>query len=274
MSKEKKYTLETLLPLNVSYDRDHGLTQADVDMVNDYVDSIESTRSKTKPQVGDRLIYVDKYGTYYDYALVESEVAEEGLLSICEQPYIPFVFRSENEIRLSVSGGAFHRINPADMKFVKWVDGSFKDWGHCRACANGAVAFYARVPLWSYSEPNPLYGDFTTETWRVFYIRKHTGKDNPYLYSGDGVAFKDEEELQQFMADYEGTLFPGNWENNYVLWCFRREYVFLSQKEWDMIAAPVVERRLNFYTEQTKMSKDMNKHITTWYRIKSDNTNL
>ena len=41
MSKAKKYTIETLLPLNVSYDSDHGLTQEDVDMVNSLVEVIE-----------------------------------------------------------------------------------------------------------------------------------------------------------------------------------------------------------------------------------------
>ena len=48
MSKAKKYTIETLLPLNVSYDSDHGLTQEDVDMVNSLVEVIESTRSRRK----------------------------------------------------------------------------------------------------------------------------------------------------------------------------------------------------------------------------------
>lgn len=274
MPKEKKYTLETLLPLNVSYDRDHGLTQEDVDMVNDYVDLIERTRLETIPQVGDRLIYVDKYGRYYGYALIEAEVGDEGLLSICEQPYIPFVWEKDNQIRLNVSGGAFHRINPADMKFVKWVDGSFKDWGHCGACANGTVAFYAMVPLWSYSEPDPLYGDFTTETWRQFYLRKYTEPDTRYLYSGDGIAFKDEDELQQFITDYEGTMFPGNRENSFVLWCFRREYVFLPQEEWEKVDAPIVERRLNFHPEQVKTAKDMEKHITTFYRIRHEESNI
>ena len=40
MSKEGKYTLETLLPLNVSYDYDHMLTQGDVDMVNSLIEVI------------------------------------------------------------------------------------------------------------------------------------------------------------------------------------------------------------------------------------------
>lgn len=59
---KKKYTVETLKPLNVLYDHEHGLTQQDVDMANNYVELIERTRSEKSPQVGDRLIYVDRYG--------------------------------------------------------------------------------------------------------------------------------------------------------------------------------------------------------------------
>jgi len=81
MLKEKKYTLETLLPLNVSYDSDHGLTQEDVDMVNDYVDLIERTHLETKPQVGDRLIYVDKYGRYFLAKSYEKSLSKHRLLT-------------------------------------------------------------------------------------------------------------------------------------------------------------------------------------------------
>ncbi len=58
MSKAKRYTLETLLPLNVSYDSNHGLTQEDVDMVNSLVGVIESTRSKHTPKIGDRVVSI------------------------------------------------------------------------------------------------------------------------------------------------------------------------------------------------------------------------
>ena len=58
MSKAKRYTLETLLPLNVSYDSDHGLTQEDVDMVNSLVEVIESTRSKHTPKIGRKSLCV------------------------------------------------------------------------------------------------------------------------------------------------------------------------------------------------------------------------
>ena len=57
MAKDK-YSIETLRELNASYDREHWLTQDDVDMANNYVQLIERTRSEITPQVGDRVVYV------------------------------------------------------------------------------------------------------------------------------------------------------------------------------------------------------------------------
>lgn len=180
---KNKYSVETLRELNVSYDHEHGLTQKDVDMANSYVELIEQTRSEITPQIGDRLIYVTEDGDYYGNALIENlHHTNKGHLSICEQPSIPFVWNDNGNIRLSVSGGAFHAVNPKELKFLKWTDGSFKDWGHCRACANGAVAFYAKVPMWFYSEPNPKYGNFTTETYRKFYFNKKEESEAGNLY--------------------------------------------------------------------------------------------
>ncbi|MDO5771196.1 MAG: DUF4121 family protein [Bacteroidales bacterium] len=267
---KNKYSVETLRKLNVSYDHEHGLTQKDVDMANDYVELIEHTRSEIIPQIGDRLVYVTEHGDYYGNALIENlHHTNKGHFSICERPYVPFVWEENANIRLSVSGGAFHAVNPKDLKFLKWTDGAFCDWGHCGACGNGSVTFMARVPLWSYSEPNPKYGHFTTETYRKFYLNKKEETETGNLYQGFDIAFRDEAELQQFVEDYEGTVFKGNWPTQIVLWCFRREYVFLPLSEWEKIESPAVERRLNFHPEQVKIVKDMEQHITYLYRIKN-----
>ena len=268
---KEKYGIETLKERNVSYDHEHGLTQKDVDMANNHVQLIERTRSEVTPQIGDRLVYVTEHGDYYGNALIDGKSTKEGYLSICEQPYVPFVWEEGGSIRLSVSGGAFHSVNPKDMKFLKWTEGAFKDWGHCGACANGSVTVSAKVPLWFYAEPNSRYGDFTTETYRKFYLNKRDESESGNLYQGFDIAFRDEAEFWQFLKDYEGTVFKGNWENQIVLWCFRREYVFLPSAEWKTVDAPAEERRLNFHPEQVKIVKDMEKHITYFYRIKPDN---
>ena len=113
---KNKYTVETLKPLNILYDHEHRLTQQDVDMANGYVELIERTRSEKIPQVGDRLIYVDRYGKYYGNALIEKRKNTDGLISICEIPYIPFIWEEYDGIGLSVSGGSFHHIDPLQLK--------------------------------------------------------------------------------------------------------------------------------------------------------------
>ena len=104
---KNKYSIEKLKELNVSYDHEHWLTQEDVDMANTYVQLIERTRSEVTPQIGDRLVYVTEHGDYYGHALIDSRSAKEGCLSVCEQPHVPFVWKEDGNIRLSVSGGAF-----------------------------------------------------------------------------------------------------------------------------------------------------------------------
>lgn len=184
---KNKYGIETLKTLNVLYDHEHWLTQEDVDMANRYVELIEQTRSEITPQTGDRLIYLSRHGDYYGNALIDSMDEKKGLLSICEQPYVPFVWQSADNIRLSVSGGAFHHVKTDDLKFNGWTEGAFKDWGHCGSCAHGSVTFTAKVPQWIYREPEPLYGDFTTETYRRFYLHKDLEARN--LYQSLDIAF-------------------------------------------------------------------------------------
>ena len=40
---------------------------------------------------------------------------------------------------------------------------------------------------------------------------------NGNLYQGFDIAFRDEAEFRQFLKDYEGTVFKGNWDNQIVL---------------------------------------------------------
>lgn len=115
---KNKYTLETLLPLNVSYDRDHILRQQDVDMVNRLVEVIEGSRSSLTPKIGDRMRHVDRDGDFYGYALLENLRADG--ISVCLAPYVPFVGIGDPDIWLSVSGGPFTSIDPAKMRFIGW----------------------------------------------------------------------------------------------------------------------------------------------------------
>ena len=222
------YDLQTLLPMNTIYDHEHRLRQEDVDMANDHVFHIERTRSSRQPRIGDRVVYVSRYGDWYGQALIEKFEGKE--CSLCLSPYVPFIWKSPLGIGCSVSGGPFTSVQTADLQFAGWTEACYKVWGHCGACGNGSVTFKARVAQWAYREPNPIYGEeLTTETWRKLYITKRAQPDSPYLYHGDGIAWRDEAEFRQFVQDFEGRIFPGSRENQFVVWCYRDLLQNLSQ---------------------------------------------
>ena len=268
MSKAKKYTIETLLALNVSYDGDHGLTQEDVDMVNSLVEVIESTRSMHTPKIGDRVVYTQKGGEYHPHGLIEKK--HDDIFYVCLDPFIPFVWESDTNIKVDVSGGPFYHADADKFKFVGWTEADFKEWGHCGATANGTVRFKAKVPLWAYSEPNPLYGDFTTKDWTKITLRKRVDPDACNLYDSMQIAFRDEDELQEYVRDHNGTIFTCSDPTLFVLWCYKRQFEFLPLDEWNKVDAEAVERRLSYQPEQVKIVKDSEKHISTFYRIKPE----
>lgn len=269
---KNKYTLETLLPLNVSYDCEHCLTQSDVDMANTLVELIEQTRTDEHPQVGDLMVHISKHGDYSPCALIEKEY--KGALSVCIHPYIPFVYRKDNGIGCDVSGGPFSRVEISDIEFKGWDTAYFKEWGHCGPRANGCVNFAAQVALWEYREPDPLYGDFTTKDWQRIYVRKDTDGDAGYLYQGIGICCKDKEEFEEFLSDHEGTAFPGNWHNQVVVWCFKHSAKGISREQWDAMDIIVSERVVHGRIQPVKICKDMENHESIFHYLSPETIDI
>lgn len=178
---EQRYSLATLLPLNKLYDHEHRLTQDDVDAANARVRHIERTRDPHIPKVGDRVRYTTRYGDFYAHALIDA-VREDGTLSICLCPYVPFIWPTPDGIGCSASGGPFTDVAPRDLQPADVVQGDFKEWGHCGACGSGAVCFEAEVRQWTCREPDPLYGAFSTERWRKIRLYKDPERRGGDLY--------------------------------------------------------------------------------------------
>lgn len=266
---EDRYSRETLLPMNTLYDHEHRLTQEDVDAVNALVRHIERTRNPRVPQVGDRVRYTTRYGDFYGNALIEA-VREGGTLSICLCPYVPFVWRTADGIGCSVSGGPFTTVMRQSLKPSGAVLGDFCDWGHCGACGNGAVRFCAEVLLWEYREPEPLYGDSTTEKWRKISLYKDTENLHGDLYRGDCISFRTEEEFRRFLSDYEGTVFAALDPKSVIIWCYWDKQTAVSQEKWDALDAPVSERCIYNAPQPVKLIKDHGRHTTVCYFVRPE----
>ncbi|MBF0649262.1 DUF4121 family protein [Dysgonomonas sp. GY75] len=219
--EEKRYSIGTLMPLNESYHGGHTLTKEDVDKVNDLVEWIKSTRSQSKPKAGDRLLYTCKHGDYSPIAFLERN--KDGELYVCVKPMVPFAGCMDGEISFDVSGGPFCGMHEKELKYAGTVNNRFKTWGHNGMRANGAVYFHAKVSMWEYTEPEPLFGDFTTRTWRKIILNKMEDPQTEYLYSGNGIAFYSEDEYRNFLRRFCAAVFPGYNRNQLVVWCYRDE---------------------------------------------------
>lgn len=267
-TETKRYIRETLLPLNESYHDAHTLTKDDVDKVNELVERIESTRSSHKPKAGDRLLYTSGHGDYSPVALIEKN--RDGELFICVRPMIPFTCPAEDGISCNVSGGPFTGTHESKLKYAGTVSNHFYVWGHNGMRANGAVHFQAEVSMWEYAEPEPLFGDFTTRTWRKITLNKTKDPAAEYLYTGEGFAFKDEHEYQDFLHTFHGTVFPGYWDNQLVIWCYRDELQGLPLRQWEAVDAPITIRKIGALPTNVKIQKDHENHQVITFFIRSE----
>lgn len=270
-----KYDIESLININGSYHHKHGVRQYDVDMANRYVALIEKTRSDTVPKAGDQLRYTDRYGGYHPYAHIEHN--RDGKCYICERPYVPFIGQEEDGIWCSTSGGAWGDLKTNALKYVGKELKTFGDWGHCGACGNGAVHFIAEVSVWEYIHPEPLFEDYTTEKWRKMYVSKLEEEDRKehsgYLYvaqealpSGNSSdAFRTEEEYVRFLKNYKAKVFPGNWHNQSVVFCYRKELMRISQVEYDALNLPVTSIYCNGLCPAKIRHDDENKTVINYF---------
>lgn len=263
----RRYDHDALLRINCSYNEEHTLTPEDVDAVNNMVVQIESSRSETKPKPGDRVTFISRHGDYTTNALIEK--VDEGGTSVCVNPYVPFVFPAQNGIHCDVSGGPFTGMVAKDAKYLGIITNQFKLIGHCGLCANCTIHFEANVSHWEYREPKPLYGNFTTKTHRRIYLYRSDDAVAKFKYEGEGLAFKDDEDLQQFLNTFKGTIFPGNWPNQIVVWCFHDKFQGISPDEWNTIDAPVTQRIIGCLSRDVKVQKDLENHAVITYFVRN-----
>ena len=260
------YTIETLEPLNARFLGTHYmLRQSDVDMANTWVKRIESTRDPDTPVALDVLRYYNEYGDYYGHALIQK--VEDGIAEICGVPYTPFVFGDDRSVGCSASGGAWAHLPMKDFTYVGQEYSRFTDWGHCGACADGAVDFEAMVNVWEYHDHEKYFGDYNTKTWRRMYVHyREEADDFGYHWFGDGHAWKTEDEYLAWLLTYKAVEFEGNWPNQTVVFYYRECTHLISVDDWDSLDLPTDTRMMNGTIMLIKYQYDDKHHIIDEYR--------
>jgi hypothetical protein len=126
----------------------HQFNQEDYDKIHLTLDLLSYHHSfNDSPKTGD-LVEGAVYDTYpYRYGRIES--VEKDMVTICCNPYTPFVsFNEKGEPHLNISGGPFITCTMHELEFVKDDMAQYKFWGHAGACANGAINVETYVKRW------------------------------------------------------------------------------------------------------------------------------
>ena len=233
-----KYTIDTLREINARFCGSHILMNYDVDKANMYVELIENTRSEKTPSVGDCVRYTNEYGDYYGAAHIEK--ADMNEIYICERPYTPFIHEYEGRISCNTSGGAWTHLPTRELKYIGKIQKRFCDWGNCGGCADGAIDFIAEVSLWEYVDSkNPFVSEngykFTTKDFDKQYISFNPKDDSPYVYFGEGCAWKSKTDLYAYLRTYRAEIFKGHWQNQFIVWTWKEKQHHVSPTEFDSL---------------------------------------
>ena len=175
--------------------------------------------------------------------------------------------RTNDGVQCCSSGGPFTHVAAAALRYEGPRRGSFKIWGHDGPCGNGSIRFEAEVAEWSYREPDPLYGDFTTEAWRRLYVYRIEQLYGNHFYDANGREIGDETAFRTFLHDYKATVFPGRLPRQLVVWCYRHAERPLSQEQWDALDAPIADYRIYDDSQPVKILYDDLRHERIVYYV-------
>lgn len=228
----KKYTIETLGVINSRFLSAHlEINQSDVDMVNELIKNVEESRSASKPTPGDIVEYINEYGDYFSNAHIEA--IEGKTINLCERASTYISKSNENTLFYSSSGGTWKHIEIDKFEYVGTTEKRFWFFGHCGACADGGIDFYATVNVW---KCNLNKEPFSTKTHDKYYISFSNRKEDVYHYfaSKNGVsscAWKTKKEFQAWLRTYRAII------NDHIVWTYKEVEHHVSPVEYDNLNA-------------------------------------
>ena len=234
------YTVDSLQCFNGFHYRGYRINQSDTDKVNRLIAIIRQEREKNiGPAAGDIIEYTCRNGDWFQSAHIE-EICD-GHFKICLSGSIPFCYESGDGVGYNVHEGIWTYPKRAALKPAGIREKQFRTWGHAGKCANGEVYFMARVRAWQYTEPEPLYGRYTTRNWSKYHINRQPDPehDGEFFYMTEGFTLYSREELDRLTGILHGKLFDGIYSNSLVLWGYHMKWEILTEQEWNETKAEI-----------------------------------
>ena len=237
---------------------------------------IEKSRLDDQPLPGDIVEYTTQYGDWYPNAHI-AEVNKDSIL-ICEVASIAHVWEENGKPYFGrVSGGAWSEI-PKGLQKVGQRLKTFCYYDHSDILRVDTVEFQAKVNVWSYREPNPLFGDYTTRLYRRLHVHFDNKPDmfgyRIFVYGNGGMnymAFHNNKEYLAWLNTYKGVEFTV--DTGKVVFLYRKQEQLISEEEWEKLSLPIDTRWVNGLIDVKYHVDDESKLITEYRYTNSGNQN-
>lgn len=234
------YTIETLQYLNDSYDYGYPVTLSDTDKVNRLIAAIRQERDgHENPVAGDMIEYTSRNGDFFNSAHI-GRITDKNY-EICLSKIVPFCYENENGVGYDIHEGVWTHLNKTLPAPACIRTGLFRTWGHTGRCAHGLIYFKTFIRSWKYTEPDPMFGEYTTRNWTKYFISKlpDPERKGEFTYKGDGFSLYSLTELDRLVEILHGKLFNGIYRNSLILWGYRMVWNLLTEQEWNAAKAGI-----------------------------------
>lgn len=261
-----KHTIESLKESNERFLRTHyRLTEADIDMANEYTDLIEKSRSKLIPKGGDVVRYTNEYGDYFHSAHIDNVEGEEAYICVSASPSI---HRSDNTngFSFSTSGGPWCYIPTNKMEYIGTEEKEFWNFGHCGACADGGIYFSATVNVWEYNENKMRHSTKNRDKYYIYHHEEIT--DCGYRYTAhrnsiSASAWRIENDLQAWLRTFRADIEQGY--NCLIAWTYKEIQHHVSPYEFEKIGGIKDTMLCNGVRKCKRIYDDENSTVHTYY---------
>lgn len=234
------YTIESLQDLNSSHDYGYPVTQNDADKVNRLIAGIQRERKgHEKPVTGDIIEYTSRNGDYYAHAHIG--LLKDTHAEICLSDNIPFCYENGTQIGYEIYQGVWAHPDKTVWEPAGIRARLFKTWGYAGRRIHGTLYFKTFVRSWKYTEPEPLFGKYTSKDWAKYFLNRlpDPERKGEFFYKGDGFTLYSEQEFKRLVEILHGKVFAGTYRNSLILWGYRIVWELLSNQEWNGINAEV-----------------------------------
>ena len=273
------FTFENFKKMNTSYDAEHGITEGDYKKAVQMKALIEAaiTDGAMRSRC-DVVEYTDSLGFYYPNARIDelSYWNDAEKITVCEHSALPWAsLWEDNTVDFgSMSGGAFVGVDKKAFEYVGTTEVYFKAWGHCGATGNGAFVFPVIVNKWRANLRNGEMAKYSTKEYQRLAVTDNRDElgyprnGSRYQFLGEGIAWKDEAELNRYLKQYKAVLDTEayTWSDKVkIYWTYKPVTEFYyEQEDFDKVEATPFYEWWNGSDREHKITvNDEAKTVTT-----------